>query len=135
LRQYVLEALLVAGRPLGAYDLLRLLGERLGRDVSPPTAYRALAFLQHHGFVKRLESCRSFVPTIRQTAPETVDETAGESGVFLICNSCGTTVEIDAEGLGPMLLSHARAYGFRVNHSSHELQGTCETCQSKGAKP
>ena len=49
LRRRVLEMILEANRPLGAYALLAGLKTKTGRAM-PPTVYRALAFLIEQGF-------------------------------------------------------------------------------------
>lgn len=69
LRRLALEALLEFNGPVGAYDLLRALERKLGKSVGPPTAYRALEFLQEHGFVTRIETRNAFVPSSHPDAP------------------------------------------------------------------
>ncbi len=61
LRRQVLGLILeTPDAPTGAYDLLdRLRAHRGG--AAPPTVYRALEFLQEHGFVHRLERLSAFV--------------------------------------------------------------------------
>ena len=59
-RRRVLELVLGAGRPLGAYELLDAL-RREGGGAGPPTVYRALEFLVAHGLVHRIETLHAFV--------------------------------------------------------------------------
>lgn len=121
LRRSALEVLLEFNGPVGAYDLLKALGERLGRPLAPPTAYRALEFLLEQGFISRIETRNAFVPS---THPE--DRNAG---VFFLCNQCGATVELDLGGVADALSERAAALGFHVGRRVVELQGTCADCQ------
>lgn len=124
LRQCALEVLLDARQPLGAYDLIRRLAQRFRRPVSPPTAYRALDFLQRQGFVRRLETSNAFLASYV--------EDPGDPGLVLICRSCGTAVEVQAGSLGPMLETHAIANGFTVSRSVLEMEGLCASCTMPG---
>lgn len=121
LRRTALEVLLEFNGPVGAYDLLRALEQRLGKTVGPPTAYRALEFLLEQGFISRIETRNAFVPS---THPE--DRNAG---VFFLCNQCGATVELDLGGVADALSERAAALGFHVGRRVVELQGTCADCQ------
>lgn len=65
LRRRVFEALLKSQKPASAYDLMRALRQELGRPVTPPAAYRALAFLQEQGLVLRLGSLWALPAALR----------------------------------------------------------------------
>lgn len=121
LRRAALEVLLEFNGPVGAYDLLRALGQRLGRQLAPPTAYRALEFLLEQGFISRIETRNAFVPS---THPEDRD-----AGAFFLCNQCGATIELDLGRAADVLTERAAALGFRVGRRVVELQGTCADCQ------
>lgn len=121
LRRMALEVLLESGGPVGAYDLLEALGQRLGRHLAPATAYRALNFLLEQGFVSRIETRNAFVPS---THPEDRG-----TGAFFLYDDCGATVELDLGGFGDALSEQAEAMGFQVGRRVIELQGTCASCR------
>lgn len=121
LRRTVLEVLLKFDGPVGAYELLRALGHRLGRPLAPPTAYRALNFLLEQGFISRIETRNAFVPS---THPQD-----RHAGAFFLCNSCGATVELELAGLADVLAERAASLGFQVGRRVIELQGTCADCR------
>lgn len=125
LRRTALEVLREFNGPVGAYDLLRALGQKLGRPLAPPTAYRALEFLLEQGFVRRIETRNAFVPSPN---PE-----ESNTGVFFLCNHCGATVEAEAGGLADVLAQSAASLGFDIGRRVVELQGTCADCQNSAA--
>jgi Fur family zinc uptake transcriptional regulator len=57
----VLEALIDAGRALGAYDLIDRIAAKSGKRVAPITIYRALDFLVENDLVHRIESRNAFL--------------------------------------------------------------------------
>lgn len=121
LRRIAFEALLEFNGPVGAYDLIRALQRRLGKPVGPPTAYRALEFLQENGFVTRIETRNAFLPSAHPEDPAT--------GAFFLCNHCGATLEMDLTELEAEFANRAAKLGFRVGRRIVELQGTCADCQ------
>lgn len=126
LRRIAFEALLAFNGPAGAYDLIRVLEHRLGRPVGPPTAYRALEFLQQQGFVSRIETRNAFLPAMHPRDQN--------GGAFFLCNHCGATVEMDLSGLDAALRDRAQALGFRIGRRVVELQGACADCQTNEAQ-
>ncbi|WP_408636394.1 Fur family transcriptional regulator [Paracoccus onchidii] len=124
LRRIVLEVLLGFHGPARAYELIRALQDRLGKQVGPPTVYRALDFLQQHGLVTRIESQNAFLPS----SPDTVGR-----GAFLLCNDCGTSFQIDMTDLDAEFSRHAALQGFQIARRIIELQGICRDCQRAAA--
>jgi Fur family zinc uptake transcriptional regulator len=119
-QQLVLEALRRAGRPLGAYELLRRLrGEGLR---SPLQVYRALERLVAEGTVHRIESLGTYTPCS--------DAACGSDGhaVFVICTRCGSTSETHDPSLDRLLQRLARRQRFVTRSTTVELSGLCETC-------
>ncbi|MFT3687442.1 Fur family transcriptional regulator [Paenirhodobacter sp.] len=127
LRRVAFEALLAFNGPAGAYDLIRALQLRLGKHVAPPTAYRALEFLQEQGFVTWIETRNAFLPS---SHPEDRN-----LGAFLLRDHCGATVEVEFPELDAEFACWAKALGFRVGRRVVELQGTCAECQGESAPP
>ncbi|BCF96047.1 transcriptional repressor [Paraburkholderia sp. PGU19] len=120
LRRQVYALIAQSERPIGAYDLLAALEPQRGR-VPPTTVYRALDFLVEHGFVHRIESKNAFFACCQMGEPH--------QSQFLMCDSCGETVEIPGDGLATQLSGSAPAHGFEVHHQVVELSGLCAACK------
>ncbi len=122
LRRRVLELVLGAAQPIGAYALLDALrAERAG--VAPPTVYRALDFLLRHKFIHRLASLNAYVACWDVEHPH--------ESQFLICRDCGLTEEIHDEALADKLRRHGRSHGFAVEQQMVEVRGLCAECRGE----
>lgn len=122
LRRDVLELILAAGQPMGAYALLdRLRGTR--DAAAPPTVYRALDFLQEQGLIHKIERLAAFIPCIE--GPEHVH---AHQAQFLICRQCGRVTEIDDHALSHALEAAAARAGFTVAGATVEAEGVCSAC-------
>ncbi|HVY85648.1 MAG TPA: Fur family transcriptional regulator [Caulobacterales bacterium] len=121
LRRRVLELLVDHEGPAKAYDLLAQLGQGQG-PAKPPTVYRALDFLVRMGLAHRIESINAFVACgIGSCARSTI---------FLICEKCGATEEVDA-GHALVDLSEAAARdGFQIRRTMIEASGVCSECRA-----
>ena len=123
LRRQVLELVLEADAPVGAYALLdRLKVSRPG--AAPPTVYRALDFLLENGFIHKLESINAFVfcqhPGDAHQVP------------FLICDACENATEVCDDGASAKLIEQqARGFGFRAKAQTLEVHGVCKVCAGK----
>ena len=71
----------------GDREIMRALELRLGRQLSPITIYRALAFLQGQGLVSRIETRNAFVPCAYPSH--------SHACAFFICEHCGSSAEIE----------------------------------------
>lgn len=119
-RLLVLEALRRAGKPLGAYELLRQLrGEGLR---SPLQIYRALDMLVGEGSVHKIESVSAYAPCSGS------DCGARTHAVFAICTRCGQATESHDPALDGFLESLARGQGFVTTSATIELSGLCRSC-------
>lgn len=127
LRRRVFETLLNFEKPASAYDLMRALREELGRPVAPPTAYRALAFLQEQGLVLRVGSLAAFVPAF---GPK-----ASAAQALCLCQQCGAVAPLELAEIEPQLSSRAAEHGFQLGKSVIELQGTCADCHMSSRRP
>ncbi|MFZ5608847.1 MAG: Fur family transcriptional regulator [Pseudomonadota bacterium] len=123
-REAVLRLLLKAGRPLGAYELMAQLAAKTGKQVAPPTVYRALEFLQGLGLVSRIESSNEFLPCAHPGEPHDC--------MFLVCACCGIAREIAADGLAAAIDKTARATGFTPERRVVEIRGRCAECRDHG---
>ncbi|HRE21625.1 MAG TPA: Fur family transcriptional regulator [Rhabdaerophilum sp.] len=126
-RRAVLDALVRARGPLGAYDLIEALRPDGARGPAPIAIYRALDFLKENGFIHRLESLNAFIACPHR-------HTHGERVVFLICESCRHVEEATAKPLDAALARLARDHGFTPARQIVELAGTCRHCRQPAAK-
>ncbi len=125
LRRRVLELVWQGHSPVGAYDILALLQQERGR-VAPPTVYRALEFLCQQGFVHRLDSLQAFIGCGQ---PE--EHGPGRHAAhFLICQDCGTAVEVRDGQLDGAISRLAGRAGFAIAAETIELSGLCAACQT-----
>ncbi len=123
-RRKVLDLVVKAGQPVGAYRLLEAMQDK-GTRVMPPTVYRALSFLQGRGLVHRIESLNAFVACTRG------EHEHEHSGQFLICSNCGRSDELDDGVVSDRLRECADSHGFRLSHQTIELRGLCADCAKK----
>lgn len=123
LRKEVLELILNAAGPVGAYDLLAKLKGASERPAAPPTVYRTLDFLLEKGFIHRLTSINAYIPCCHPRA--------GHQAAFLICSKCHTVKEASAKGLIEQLDQLSDSDGFKAHHSIIEISGLCQQCSNK----
>lgn len=116
-RERVYELLLRAGVPVKAYQLMDLYQD--GQSAKPPTVYRALEFLEHHGLVHRIASLNAYVAC---ASKETVHAAA-----FLICDCCGSAEEFQP-GKVPSANAAAAERSFRARTIALEVRGLCQGC-------
>jgi len=124
LRRRVLDVFSNRDAPLGAYAILEELSRRGGKQVAPPTVYRALDFFLDHGFVHRIESLNAYAPC----------EHLGHAhhGMLLICEKCGRSEEIeDVETMAAVAAAAAKA-GFGLKRVMIEAKGVCRKCAVGG---
>ena len=120
-RRRVLELILAARQPIGAYALLaELRGER-GRP-GPPTVYRALAFLLAHRLVHKIESVSAFVACDYIEHPH--------ESQFMICDDCGAAQEFQDEAVVESLRRLGEDRGFVVARQVIEVRGRCPACRA-----
>jgi len=125
LRREVLELILDADAPVGAYALLdRLKAARPG--AAPPTVYRALDFLLEHGLIHKVERLNAFIGCADAGHGHLHDH--GHPHQFLICRRCGTTVEIADDAVAHAIAEAARRAGFTAAEATVEIEGTCGRC-------
>lgn len=118
-RLSALEIVHASNKPITAYEVLEEMG-KTHHNPKPPTAYRALDFLEEHGFIHRIESLNAYV---------SCDVNHRHSGSqFMICDSCGWVEEIHLCTLPQKLQSKVEAEGFQLHHWNVELHGTCSKC-------
>lgn len=120
LRTRVLEIVWQQHKPMGAYDILKVLSGE-GRSAAPPTVYRALEFLLEQGLVHRLSSLNAFVGCSRPGH-------AG-CGQFLICRACGNAAELNDSNVERAITRSAATQGFDIHAHTVEISGVCPECR------
>lgn len=126
LRRQVLELVLQAEAPIGAYALLdRLKVVRPG--AAPPTVYRALDFLLEQGLIHKVERLNAFIGC-NETGHGHGQDDHHHPHQFLICRSCGATIEISDHAVAHAIEAAARRAGFVLAEATVEIEGTCATC-------
>ncbi len=123
LRQTVLTLLWDAGRPLGAYEIREVLSKMSGREFAAPTIYRTLDFLCEQRVAARIESRNAYVACIHPEHDHTC--------VFLVCELCGDTVEIENPEAEELINEDAKRLGFVVKRRVVEFSGYCAPCQQQ----
>ena len=119
-RHTTLEVIAKSQTPIGAYDVIEEMG-KITDKPKPTTVYRAIDFLQQHGFVHKIESLNAFVSC---HAGHT-----HEGSQFMVCDDCGKVSEVHLCHLPKALEDQIEGTGFRLNHWNTEIHGTCQNCQ------
>ena len=119
LRKQVLALVWQSHKPQRAYDVLEGLKAH-GRRPAPPTAYRALEFLERAGLIHRIESLNAYVGC--------ADPRARHSSQFFICERCDAVAEIHDATLASKLSKNADQLGFTPRNQTIEIHGLCRVC-------
>jgi Fur family zinc uptake transcriptional regulator len=120
-RRRVLELILRADQPAGAYALLAQLQRGRGK-LGPPTVYRALDFLLAHKLIHKIETSSAFIACVDIEHPH--------ESQFMICEDCGATEEIRDEEIVRSLRRLGEGRGFAVERQVIEARGLCPACRS-----
>ena len=125
LRRQVLELVLEAEAPVGAYALLdRLKASRPG--AAPPTVYRALDFLLEHGLIHKVERLNAYIGCSDTGHAHGHDHAHPHQ--FLICRRCGATAEITDHAVAHAIAEAAARAGFVAAEATVEIEGLCARC-------
>ena len=122
LREQALIQLWRAERPLTAYELREKLIGVTGRNLAAPSVYRVLEFLCEHGVAKRIESLGAYVVCNHPGHDHAC--------VFLLCDACGSSTEIEDNRLEQLIAADAEREGFALTKRVVELTGVCAPCQA-----
>lgn len=118
-RLLTFKILQAAQTPLTAYDVLERMKDAIS-NPKPPTAYRALDFLEQHGFAHRIESLNAYVAC-------DVDH-LHQGSQFMICSACSAVEEIHLCALPRALQEKVSTEGFTPHHWNVEVHGICGGC-------
>jgi Fur family zinc uptake transcriptional regulator len=121
IRRRVLELVWDSHKPIGAYDILEILGKK-SSSAAPPTVYRALEFLIEAGLVHRLDSLNAFIG-----CPDPASRHAGQ---FLICLNCRTVTELSDVEIEGLVTNRAAEHGFEAVRQMLEIEGLCKNCRT-----
>jgi Fur family zinc uptake transcriptional regulator len=122
LRRQVFACLAEGAGPLGAYDVVEQMGRE--RRISPISVYRALDFLQEAGLIHRIALRNTYLPCHGEHG-------AGETTVFLVCQTCGGVDEISSPVLAQDLDGLAGRVDFKPSSRTVELEGECAACRQQ----
>jgi Fe2+ or Zn2+ uptake regulation protein len=106
--------------PLSLGDLHARVCERL-----PSTAYSTIFRL-----VRRLEQEGRVTRVDWRERGSRFEWAARPHHHHIVCSDCGHTLDLDDDDLGFSATRIRSRTGFRVDHHSIELEGTCADCQS-----
>ncbi len=107
------------GGAISAYDLLDKL-KLTEKSAKPPTVYRALDFLLENSFIHKIESTNAFIlcPHFGTQHPMQL----------LICDDCGTVIELHDEVIDTSFSQQAVNHGFAITNKTIEAHGLCANC-------
>lgn len=121
LRKRVFTLIWQSHKPLGAYDILNILATEDGRNVAPPTVYRALDFLLENHLIHRLASRNAFVGC--------ANPMHNHAGYFLICSECNNVLELEHTSISQAIETTAKKADFLITDQTVEVVGLCSKCQ------
>lgn len=121
LRKETIEALMHAGKPVGAYDLLKTMNAGRKKKISAMSLYRVLDYLQTLGLAIKLESRNAYMPCHH--------EGHDHGHVIIVCDDCGSTKEVEEQDINTRLHKVAEKNKLKLRHNVIELHGLCGRCQ------
>ena len=120
-RYQVLQVIAGSTKPVGAYDIIEDM-DKITDKPKPTTVYRAIDFLQQHGFIHKIESMNAFVVCH-----------AGHShdgSQFIVCDDCGKVEEVHLCHLPSDLERKVNETGFTMMYWNTEIHGRCDACRA-----
>jgi len=122
IRKQALALVWQSHKPQRAYDILKGL-KAYGHRPAPPTAYRALEFLEQAGLIHRIESLNAYIGC--------ADPRRDHTSQFFICEECDAVAEIQDTALSRKLSKNACELGFTARNQIIEIRGLCQECSEK----
>jgi Fur family zinc uptake transcriptional regulator len=116
----VLEIIRQAPRPIGAYEILRMLEPQGFR--SPVQVYRATDKLLSFGAIHRVEKLNAFVACVLPRSDRR------QLTVLCICDQCGQVTEFHGGAVEEGLREWARQASLTVTGASVEINVLCAAC-------
>lgn len=128
---YVMEALLSAARPMGAYDIIAAIRPRI--ELAPPTVYCALRQLVSAGKAHRIESLNAFIACRHGHDAEPAHR-QGDGIGFIICDRCGAVDEFIDPIISERVAAALVLRGFSASATTLEVRGFCVNCRDGGVQ-
>ena len=123
MRESVFDALAGFDKPASAYDIAEAVSKAEGRRVAANSVYRILDLFVGANLARRVESSNAYVANAH---PECLHDC-----IFLICDTCGSTVHIDDDRLTSGVRNAAEDAGFSAPRPVIEVRGTCGDCEGE----
>ena len=123
MRAAVFDALAGFDKPASAYDIAEQVSKAQGRRVAANSVYRILDLFVGANLARRVESANAYVANQH---PGCLHDC-----IFLICDSCGSTVHIDDDRLTSGVRNAAEDAGFSAPRPVIEVRGTCGDCEGE----
>ncbi|MEN2786718.1 Fur family transcriptional regulator [Sphingomonas qilianensis] len=120
MRAQIYKALAGFDKPASAYDIAEAVSKSEGRRVAANSVYRILDLFVASNLARKVESANAYVANAH---PDCLHDC-----IFLVCDSCGSTVHIDDDVITSGVRSAASATGFSPVRPVIEVRGTCEDC-------
>lgn len=120
MRAAVFDSLVGFDRPASAYDVAEAMSAAQGRRVAANSVYRILDLFVAGNLAQRIESANAYVANPH---PGCVHDC-----IFLMCDSCGTTVHLDDDAIARGVREAAAHAGFRPIRPIIEVRGLCPAC-------
>ena len=121
MRAAVFDALAGFENPASAYDIAEAVSKAQDRRVAANSVYRILDLFVGANLARRVESSNAYVANAH---PECLHDC-----IFLICDTCGSTVHIDDDRLTSGVRNAAEDAGFSAPRPVIEVRGTCGDCE------
>lgn len=120
MRAAIFDALSGFDKPASAYDIADSVSKAQGRRVAANTVYRILDLFVGANLARRVESANAYVANAH---PDCLHDC-----IFLVCDSCGTTVHLDDDAITKSVRKTAEAAGFAPERPVIEVRGKCADC-------
>jgi len=104
---------------MSAFDILERVRRQAGVGIDQSTVYRTLEVLEDLGYLHHVHLGHG--AGVYHLSEESDHQ-------HLVCEHCGTSVEIPLEELAPVLATVTARYGFVAESVHFALVGTCENC-------
>lgn len=120
MRAAIFDALAAFDKPASAYDIAEAVSTSQGRRVAANTVYRILDLFVGANLARRVESANAYVANAH---PDCLHDC-----IFLVCDSCGSTVHLDDDAITKSVRKTAEAAGFAPERPVIEVRGKCADC-------
>ncbi len=120
-KKKLLQILLKAGAPMKVSEIQEHMGLEAGFNVV--TLYRNLQLMEELQIVRKIQLNEGYARF------ELAEPWRGHHH-HLVCNSCGTVVDLPSCGLHAMLQEIRDRFGFSVEQHTLDFYGKCAACKA-----